>query len=59
LTREHRADLIVSDDILRAVASFAAWRPGLERFGESAEVTIRGRRRPLTVWIARTPPVGF
>jgi len=54
LTREREADLIASEEFICAVTSVSPEEHGLDRLARSAAVTIRGRRRPVTVWMMRS-----
>jgi adenylate cyclase len=54
LTRERAADLVASEEFIRAVTSVSRDEKGLDRLARSAAVTIRGRRRPVTVWTMST-----
>jgi adenylate cyclase len=54
LTRERAADLVASEEFIRAVANISRAEKGLDRLTRSTAVTIRGRRRPVVVWTMLT-----
>jgi adenylate cyclase len=54
LTRERAANLVASEEFIRAVTSVSRDEKGLDQLARSAAVTIRGRRRPVTVWTMST-----
>jgi adenylate cyclase len=54
LTRERDADLVASEEFIRAVTSVSRSESGLDELVRSTAVTIRGRRRPVTVWTMPT-----
>ncbi len=53
-TRQHGAALIVSDDVMRAACRNAPVNIGLDVCRRSpVSLTVRGRRRPVDVWVMR------